>query len=209
LDILRTQLTDIGAELPVLIPGAKDFESTRNALQGSGWEGIDNIAIDTATKLEEWAVNYTLAKVKTDKGQRAQGIEDYGFGKGYQYVFETFLTILGDLDKHVREGRNVILIAHDCTAMVPNPSGEDFLRYEPRLQNSKSASIRYRLKEWCDHVLFLGYDVNTEKGSKKAQGIGTRTLYTAELPHCMAKSRTTNESIDIVHGESPWDKIIK
>jgi hypothetical protein len=45
---------------------------------------------------------------------------------------------------------------------------------------------------------------------KKAQGSGTRTMYTAELPFCMAKSRTTNEQFNIELGqENPWEQIIK
>ena len=42
---------------------------------------------------------------------------------------------------HARGTRdNVILICHDCTATVPNPTGEDWLRYEPRLQSPGSGN---------------------------------------------------------------------
>ncbi len=82
-----------------------------------------------------------------------------------------------------------MLICHDCTATVPNPAGENWLRYEPRLQQTKNgaASIRLRLKEWADHVLFIGYEVNVEKG--KASG-GNRWIWPQEQPFCMAKSRS-------------------
>jgi hypothetical protein len=43
----------------------------------------------------------------------------------------------------------------------------------------------------------------------KGKGSGTRTLYTAELPHCMAKSRTTQEVIPIEgNGADVWNRII-
>lgn len=209
LPVLQGQITAIGGELPVIIP-ATNWGDLLTTLNGDGWDGIDNIVCDTATKLEEWCIAHTFKTVKHEKGHAVNKIEDYGFGKGYQYVYENFLHLLAALDRHANQGRNVILIAHECTANVPNPKGDDFLRYEPRLQNPSSgkASIRSRVKEWADHVLFLGYDVVVDdKGV--AQGSGTRTLYTAELPHCMAKSRTTHDNIDIEHGKSPWPEIIK
>jgi hypothetical protein len=76
------------------------------------------------------------------------------------------------------------------------------------LQNTAKGNIRARLKEWADHLLFFGYDVVVdEKGV--AQGSGTRTLYTSEMPFCMAKSRTTQDSFDIPAGGNPWGDIIK
>jgi len=209
LAILKTQLQDNDIPLPLPVQ-ATDWKSLRDALHSDGWDKVQTIVCDTATMIEQWATMHTLLTVPHEKGYKVQRIEDYGFGKGYQHIYDTFLALLADLDRHVRAGRNVILVAHECTSTVPNPRGEDYLRYEPRLQNPSSgkASIRHRLKEWADHVLFLGYDlVVDDKGV--AQGQGSRTLYCAELPFCMAKSRTTVEQFDITLGSSPWDKIIK
>jgi hypothetical protein len=210
-DILRTSIeAQEGLKIPHLVP-AKDWASVRTTLQAPGWEGIDNIILDSGTKLDELCVAHTLATVKhPDKGVIVTKIEDYGFGKGYQYNFEVFLNIFADLDKHVREGRNVVIICHDCTTNVPNPKGDDFLRYEPRLQNPSSGkgSIRLRMKEWADHVLFMSYDISVNEEGK-ATGNRTRTLYTAERPFCMAKSRTTDKSFDITSEPFDWTKIIK
>lgn len=207
LPILRSQLEghNIPLPLPVEVNG---WRECRDALKSSGWDKIKTIVIDTVTKLEEWCLEYTLQTVPHESGRKVSRIEDYGFGKGYRHVFDTWRGLLGDLDSHSRAGRNVILIAHEATSTVPNPRGEDYLRYEPRLQDSKAASIKHKMKEWADHLLFLGYDVVVDdKGV--AQGSGTRTLYTSEMPFCMAKSRTTNEQFDILLGESPWENIIK
>jgi len=172
------------------VDGASAWQNIRDALHAPGWEEIKTIVVDSATMAEELAVAHTLATVPHEKGNRIQRIEDYGYGKGYSHVFDTFLTLLGDLDQHTRAGRHVILICHDCTNTVPNPFGEDWLRYEPRLQSPTSgkAAIRLRVREWADHVLFLGYDVDVHEG--KGTGSGTRTIYPCELPHFMAKSRT-------------------
>lgn len=209
LPILKAQLTEQGIELPAPVEGISSWKDLRAALKQSGWDGIKNIIIDTATKAEELCVAHTLATVPTEKGKAASRLEDYGFGKGYQHVYDTFLGVLGDLDFHVRAGRNVVLIAHECTANVPNPRGEDYLRYEPRLQDAKGkGSIRHRVKEWADHLIFVGYDLIVDEGGV-AQGSGTRTIYTSEQPFCMAKSRTCSETIDYVISASPWPKIIK
>lgn len=205
---LRSQLIAAGQKLPLVVP-VNDWTSLRSALHSDGWGDTKNIVLDSITKIEEWCVQYVLATVKHEKGHKVDRIEDYGYGKGYQHIFDTFLYLFGDLDCLARKGINVLLIAHDCISNVPNPEGEDWIRYEPRLQNPASgkASIRLRSKEWADHLLFLGYDVTVEGGVGK--GCGTRTIYTSELPFCMAKSRTTQEQIPLAQGESPWLSILK
>lgn len=194
-----------------MVGGIKTWNDLRGVLQSDGWDNIKSIVIDTGTRAEEMATQHTIETVRHEKGQVVTSIEGYGFGKGYQHVFDTFLCILPDLDRHCREGRNVIIICHDCTSNVPNPSGEDWIRYEPRLQspNSGKASIRHRVKEWADHVLFLGYDVAVEDG--KGKGSGTRTIYPVELPHCMAKSRSVRYPIALVEGEEEtvWAEVLK
>jgi len=192
------------------VNGVSDWPTLRSVLQSDGWDSIKTIVLDTVTKAEEMAVAYTLATVPHEKGPMVKKIEDYGFGKGYRYVFDTFLPLLADLDVHCRAGRNVILICHDKVAKVPNPQGDDWERYEPRLQNppSGNGSIQLRVKEWADHVLFFGYDVAVKNG--KGIGSGTRTLYPAEQPHCMAKSRTVQDPIYVdVPSVDIWNTIIK
>jgi len=206
---LDESLGRLGLDVPVV--EAATWADLRSALAADGWDGVRSIVIDTATRAEEMAVEHTLATVLQD-GKRATCIEGYGYGKGFGYVFDTFLPLMGDLDRHARAGRHVVLICHDCTSMVPNPAGDDWLRYEPRLQapNSGKASIRLRVREWADHVLFVGYDVAAKDG--KGKGSGTRTLYRAELPHCMAKSRTGADPIPLggaADGAAVWREIIR
>jgi hypothetical protein len=201
---LQSQLT-----VKPLVVDVKDWFQLRAALAAPGWDTVKTIVIDSVTKAEELAVAATLKDVRHEKGHKVDRLEDYGFGKGYTHVFDTFLPLLADLDVHARAGRNVVLICHDCTSNVPNPSGDDWLRYEPRLQSPSSgkSSIRLRVREWADHVLFIGYDVAVNEEGK-GKGSGTRTIYPAELPHCMAKSRTMQEPF-AVEGGSVWASVIK
>lgn len=178
------------------IDDVETWEDLRAVIQSDRLDSFGTIVIDSATKAEELAVAWTVKNVKTEKGQSVTSIEGYGFGKGYQHVYDTFLNLLVDLDRHIRAGRNVVLVAHVCTAKVPNPTGDDFIRYEPRLQQTKTglASIRNRVVEWSDHVLFVGYDVLSEEG--KGTGGGTRTIFTKEDPTRIAKVREVDSPID-------------
>lgn len=196
---LRSQFDDAGLTDRVMpVTGVETWAQLREALQSDGWDSVKTIVIDTLTRAEELAVTHTLETVPHEKGHRVQRLEDYGYGKGFTHVYDTFLPLLADIDRHCRAGRNVVLICHDCTSTVPNPAGEDWIRYEPRLQSPASgkSSIRLRVREWADHVLFYGYDVAVNKDGK-GQGCGSRTIYPAELPHCMAKSRTCQTPIPV------------
>jgi len=191
------------------VDGVTDWATLLAALNADGWDAVRTIVVDTATRAEKLCEDWIIANVPNDKGAKVANIEGYGFGKGYVIKERTFAALLGALDRHAKAGRNVVLICHDCVANVPNPGGEDWLRSEPRLQNPKggAASIRAAVKEWCDHMLFIGYDVAAKDG--KGKGAGTRTMYTAERPHCMAKSRTTTDAFALADGAFDWGQILK
>ncbi len=171
------------------ISGLRTWADLRACLQSNALDDFKTIVIDSVTKAEEMAVEHTIATVKHEKGHKVDSLTGYGFGKGVEHVFDTFLPMLVDCDRHIRAGRNVVFVAHVCTTDVPNPFGEDFLQYQPRLQQTKkgNASIRSRVFEWCDHVLFIGYDVASHDG--KGIGGGTRTIFTKEQPTHQAKVR--------------------
>lgn len=171
-------------------------DELRAALQDfSTIDQFGAVVLDSATKAEELATLWTLDHVPLDSQKDGitrypKNVEGYGWGKGYSYVMETFLQILCDLDAIVRRGKHVILICHDCTVNATNPDGNDFYRYEPRLQSPPGGkgSLRHRVKEWSDHLFFIGYDVSATKDGK-ATGTGSRAIYTTEKPTCWAKNR--------------------
>jgi len=166
------------------------------------------VIIDSMTKAEELATEHTLRTVPADgNGTMVDNIEGYGFGKGYVHVHETFLKVLGDLDAIIRSGKHVIVICHDCKASVPNPSGVDWIRYEPRLQETPKGPTRSRVFEWCDHFLFIGYDVSVSKDGK-GKGSGSRAIYPAEMPTLKAKSRDIAETIVYDKGSSELWKVL-
>jgi len=177
------------------VDGIETWDDLRTCLQSSALDDYQTIVIDSATRAEEMALPHTLATVRTERGEAAESIEGYGYGKGYQHLYDTFLRLLQDCDSQIRRGRNIVLIAHDCINDVPNPSGENFLRFEPHLQAPKSgkASIRNRVVQWADHVLFVSYDVVVKDG--KGRGAGTRTIWPVERPDHLANSRSLTDPI--------------
>ena len=207
---LRAQLLAADTKLDIrTVPGIHSWQDLRGALHAPGWDGIQTIVLDTLTRCEELAVRHTLDTVTTDKGQKVSRLADYPYGKGPEYLYDTFLTLLGDLDQHVRAGRHVVLVCHECTNSVPNPQGEDWLRYEPRLSSPTSGknSIRLRVKEWVDHLLFIGFDIDVK--DRKGKGSGTRTIYPVEQPHCMAKSRTLADTVVYErHDRTLWNLLL-
>ena len=168
------------------------------------------VCVDSMTKAEEMAKEWMLANIPHEKGHYVTSIEGYGFGKGYTHLFETFLKLLNALDRIARAGIEVVHISHDCTANVPNPNGENFIRYEPRLQSGGTkgdASIRNRVKEWSDHLLFIGYDVRVTNDGK-GKGAGTRAIYPLEMPTHQAKSRLLDRAIIYTRGDSTlWKQL--
>lgn len=189
------------------------FDDVRSILHDTALiDPFGAVVIESLTKVEEMALTWTLANVPKEgndgKKTWVTSIEGYGWGKGMMHLYESFLPLLGDLDAIVRSGRHVICTAHDCTASVPNPGGDDWIRYEPRLQSPTSgkASIRHRIKEWCDHLLYIGYDKIVSDG--KAQGTGGRTIYPCEMPTYWAKSRMLQDEIIYTRGDSTlWQQL--
>ncbi len=194
-------------------PTPRTLDETRQAIAMlSEQPTINAIVIDSFTKADEQAVAYTITNVKHEQGAKFKvisSLEAYGFGKGYTHAYEAFLLLLQSLDAAARKGKHIIAVCHDCTANVPNPGGEDWIRYEPRLQSPPSGkgSIRHRVKEWCDHLLYIGFDTDVSKDGK-AMGSGSRTIFPTEMPTHWAKSRSLNEQIVYDRGNSTlWQQL--
>lgn len=187
------------------------WQDVRDALhQPSLWAGVETIVLDTASDLQEWAVAHTLRTVPHEKSEKPiVRIEDYGYGKGYEHVFDTFLPLLSDLDMHAKEGRNIIVVCHETIEKAPNPDGEDYLRYEPALMNTgKFARLRERIKAWCDHLLYIQYDRDVSKDGK-AKGRGSRTIYPTETATYWAKSRVLRTPIVYTEGDGDvWRQLL-
>jgi len=116
-------------------------------------------------------------------------IEAPGYGKGYTAALDAWRILLARLDDlRTRRGMDIVLLAHSQVKGFKNPEGDDFDRYELKL-NGKAAGL---VKEWCDAVLFANYETFAVKdAAKRVRGIstGARLVHTQRRAAFDAKNR--------------------
>lgn len=140
------------------------------------------LILDTADWAEQLCVAEVCAKYKKN------GIEDFGYGKGYTYLAEEFAKLLSAFDKVIDAGICVVVTAHAKMRKFERADEMGaYDRWEMKL-TKQSAPL---LKEWCDMLLFCNYQtyvINTDNDTKKASG-GKRVIFTTHHPCWDAKNR--------------------
>lgn len=136
----------------------------------------------------DWAETLCIKHV-CDKAQK-DGIEDFGYGKGYTYLEESFGKLLNELSDIVSMGIHVVCTAHATMRRVelPEETGA-YDHWELKLEKKDSALV----KEWADMVLFCNYKTiviagNTPMDKNKAAG-GKRVMHAVHTPWWDAKNR--------------------
>jgi hypothetical protein len=141
------------------------------------------LVIDTV----DWVEPLLWAAICARDGQ--PNVEAYGYGKGYQVALDEWRSWLADLERMRTVGVNVMMLGHCALRPFKNPEGDDYDRYELKL-NAKAGGL---LKEWCDAVCFANYETytKTEQRTKRVKGVstGARWLYTARTAAYDAKNR--------------------
>ncbi len=115
-------------------------------------------------------------------------IESYGYGKGYVAALTEWRSLLSKLEQlRSKRSMDIILIAHSVIRLFNNPEGENYDRYEMKL-NTKAGGL---LKEWCDSVLFAHYETFAVKSGQKSKGVssGMRVIETQYNAAWDAKNR--------------------
>lgn len=146
------------------------------------------LVMDTA----DWAERLIRDSVCAKNSK--SGIEDFGYGRGYTYVYEDFGRMLNLLDQVAGRGINVFVTAHAALRKFeqPDESGS-YDRWELKLINAQKCNISNMLKEWADMVLFANYETyvikgKTEMDKNKVTG-GKRVMHTTHHPCWDAKNR--------------------
>lgn len=150
--------------------------------------GCKTLIIDTV----DWAERLCITAVCAKNGKA--GIEDFGYGKGYSYVYEEMGRILNLLNDIWERGIHIVLTAHAAIRKFEQPDEMGaYDRWELKLINSPKCNSCAMVKEWADIVLFANYKtyaVAADKEGKKmkARG-GERVMYTSHDPCWDAKNR--------------------
>jgi len=149
------------------------------------------LVLDTADWAETLCSEYVCAR------DQKTGIEDYGYGKGYKYVFEEFGRLLNSLEQVRESGVNIVVCCHAAIRKFEQPDELGaYDRWGLKLTDAPKASIAGMVKEWADMVIFANYKtivVNVDgkgaaKGKNKVQG-GRRVMYTTHHSCWDAKNR--------------------
>lgn len=140
------------------------------------------LVIDTADWAERICTEHVCAKAGKD------GVEDFGYGKGYTYVKEEFGKLLNLLEEVKEAGIHVVLTAHAALRKIEQP--EETGAYD-HWELKLSKQVAPIVKEWTDALFFANYKIHVikqENGTKKANG-GKRVMYTTHTPTWDAKNR--------------------
>lgn len=143
------------------------------------------LVLDTADWAERLCIQAVCARAKVN------GIEDFGYGKGYTYAKEEFAKLLDALEEVLNAGHNVVMLAHAAITKFEQP---DAVGNYDRWSMKTSKQVAPLLREWCDMLLFANYKTVVEKAGSgpnaknKASG-GRRVLYTTHHPCWDAKNR--------------------
>ncbi len=155
---------------------------------GQSTHSFRTLVIDTVDWLERLLIEHICRK------SHKEGIEDFGYGKGYTYLSEEFSRFLQSLETLRNRGMHLVMVAHSTIRKFEQPDAAGaYDRYELKL----SKQCAPLLKEWCDLLLFVNYftKVTETDGRKKAVGGKERRIYTA---HCAAFDAKNRHGLDDV-----------
>lgn len=146
------------------------------------------LVIDTV----DWAEQLCIADLCAKNGK--SGIEDFGYGKGWEFEKESFGKFLNKLTEVINAGINVTLTAHAALRKFEQPDEMgSYDRWEMKLGSKTTNKISPLIKEWADIVLFCNYKtmvVQADKDGKKHKAQGNRrVMYTQHHPCWDAKNR--------------------
>jgi len=146
--------------------------------------GFESVVIDTLDWLEPLLYAHVVAAAKKPD---IRNIEDFGYGRGYMVAQAEARLLLAKLDQLNAAGMAVLILAHCQVRTFHNPAGEDYDRYEPKV-NAKIAGL---FREWCDAVLFAQFDQYTAKDGNKVKAYGgqNRVVHTVHSAAWDAKNR--------------------
>ncbi len=160
--------------------------------------------IDTA----DWLERLIWADACRKHGK--DGIEDFGYGKGYVAVLDWWRDVLTACD-YLRDERGmaIVILAHARIEKFQDPESDGYDRYSLKLNKHADSIVR----EWSDAVLFACRKMRVEKaeglgGKLKAKPIGKdggeRVLRCTSGPAAVAKNRFG------ITGEVPmsWESLV-
>lgn len=193
-----------GIDAPAF-PQAQNYSDILGAMAALINEPNDyqTVVLDSLDKLEPLLWEQTCA----DNGKKH--IEDFGFGKGYQYAASEWRRLLNGFDTLREQGKTIVLIGHSTVVRFESPEVDAYDRYQLRLHKLAEATV----VDWADCVLFANSKVTAVTSGERKRGVGdgSRVLLTTERPAWRAKNRyALPDQIPVPTGnpQAAWNTIM-
>ena len=166
------------------LPSCAAVRAAIREIAQAGPEVAGTVVLDTVDWLEAMAAEEVIAEANDSK---ITSIEGFGYGKGYTYLREKLTLVLADLDRCIRAGQHVVLLAHSRVARHEPPDSAAFDRYELKM----SKQVAPLVKEWADCLLFGNFVTLVTDG--KGVGGKKRRLWAERTAAIEAKNRVGME----------------
>jgi len=166
--------------------------------------GYQTLVIDTLDRLEALMWQWMIQRDAPSSKVKLTGIESYGYGRGYVAAVDEWRSLCLKLDRlRMAKGMSIVMLAHAQIRPFKNPLGDDFDRYNLRL-NDKGAGF---LKEWSDITGFACFEEGAASlGGERARGVSTgrRLLKLERTAAYDAKSRYALPAEVELNISNPW-----
>jgi len=186
--------------------------------------GYKTLVVDSVDWIEPLVFAHICKKYNAPSINAAAG----GFGRGLVESQNEMSIMLKKLTRlRIEKQMNIVLLAHAKSVQHTDPMCESsYARYELKLQDGPSVSIRSLVKEFVDCLFFLNWETFSKGTGKEARGISTRErfIYTERDAGFDAKNRfslpvkmpldwdTLRAAIDAAEHEDPakiMERIVK
>ena len=166
-----------------------DIDSWPKLIEAVDWlmkeeHGYKTVVLDTI----DWIEGFVRDAVQKDMNLTAKDYDAYGRGVGFSLDY--WRKLVDKLNALRDRGIGTIAIAHSQVKTFSNPSGEDYMRFEPQMSGQKPSSF---WKGKMDTVLFATYQqeikATGEKRAAKAFATGARIAHTEYSASFDAKNR--------------------
>lgn len=148
----------------------QSFRSVMEAIAALYSEEHDRktVVIDSLSALQ-WLVWQEVCERGDEKGEAKERIDDFGYGKGYDYALNVWHEFLEGINAlRTDRGMTLVFIAHARIKEFKDPETEPYDRYEIDLhQNKKKTSTLELFVRMMDAILILKKEVQIKKDNPK------------------------------------------
>lgn len=168
---------------------ALDVFMELNTLDAEGKRQFPHLVLDSLTGIER------LVHEAACGAEKVRHMEAKDFKKVWSAAEPFWFEVQAKLDMIRRGGVHIWIIAHSAEVVdASTTTGEIFRRWDIQLKGTGTTGVEARQmwRTWADHVFFLDWVVEVQKGSKTARPIGRykgRILHTRESATHYAKTR--------------------